>query len=332
MSEITAAPAEALAPGGTDAPAAPPAETKPPEAKPVDPKAELEATLKKLGGLKVKAGGKEHTIDSMDKLLRYAQRGLPVEQSLEEIAKARAEIDPIKDLFLKMREGTEDEAEAALERLLDSGKLDKVAERRLRRQFEREKSMEGLSPRERELATQLEQERAQKTRLEEQQRQLHEQRQKAAEEQQVAAIRNHMAGAVSEALKLMDLGSEKLDAIAIEFMKPVIRASLNAGMSLDPAALAEKVGPLFEQMHRYQLKTAKQKPYLSEAVQEALANADDETLLKFFGSEVGKKYRQALLKQLNGSPKPVNGAAAATATPEQGTTTGTGKWDPRRMF
>lgn len=330
MTDVTAAPVEAAAPTGEAAPVAP-AEPKAPEApKAVDPKAELEALLKKSGGLKVKAGGKEHTIDSMDKLLRYAQRGLPVEQSLEEVARARAELDPIKDLFLKMREGSEEEAESALERLLDSGKLDKLAEKRLRRQFEREKSMEHLSPRERELSTQLEQERAEKARLTEQQRRIQEAQQKRAEEAQVSAIRDHMAQAVGEALKMMDLGSEKLDAIAIEWMKPVIRASLNAGMPIDPAALAEKVGPMFEQMHKYQLKTAKQKPYLSEAVQEALASADDETLLKFFGTEVGKKYRQALLRRLDGGPK--TATPAPTTSNDSTSATAPMKWDPRRMF
>ena len=46
--------------------------------------------------------------------------------------------------------------EAALEKLLDSGKLDKVAEKRLKRLYEREQKMEGLSPRERELQAELE--------------------------------------------------------------------------------------------------------------------------------------------------------------------------------
>lgn len=321
MSEVTAAPAEAVASAPETAPAAPVAETP----KPVDPRVELEAALKKAGGLKVKAGGKEHTIDSLDKALRLMQRGLPVEQSLEEVARAKSELAPMQALLEQLQSGDEDAAESALEKLLDSGKLDKVAERRLRRQFEREKSMEGLTPRERELAAALEQERAEKSKLTEERTRAQKQREEAIERQQVEAIQNHMAGVIDEAFKLLDLGDGRLDAMALNFMKPIIRASLNAGMPLDPQVLADKVGPMLESLHKRQLVAAKSKPYLSEAVQEALKEADDATLLKFFGSDIGKKYRRALLGQLNGgtqaqAPK----TTEAPATPQ--------KWDPRRLY
>lgn len=329
MSDVTPAPVEATAPTPTDAPAQPPSEAKPPEPpKPVNPLAEVEAALKKAGGLKVKAGGKEHVIDSLEKAVRYMQRGLPVEQSLEEVARARAEVEPVKALLAQLQSGDEEQAEQALERLLDSGKLDKVAERRLRRLYEREKSMEGLSPRERELAAALEQERGAKAKLEAERKQAEERQRAANEERQVAAVREHMAQAVGEAFKQLDLGDGKLEAIALEFMKPVIRATLNAGLPLDPKALAERVGPMLEQVHKFQLKAAKQKPYMSEAVQEALKDADDETLLRFFGSDIGKRYRAALLKQIQGGgSKP-----AAPASPTTDAGKAPERWDPRRIL
>lgn len=297
----TAAPAEGGAPA---APAAAP--------KPIDPRLELESALKKAGGLKFKAGGKEVTVDSIEKLTRYAQRGLPVEESLEQVAKQRAEIEPVRALLEQLQSGDEDAAEAALEKLLDSGKLDKVAERRLRRQFEREKEMEQLSPREKELRAALEQERGEKKKLADAQKAAEEQRAKAMEEQQTARVRQHIEGNVIETLKSLDL-PPKLAPIAVEFMKPIIRASLNAGVGLDPAVLAEKVRPMFDQLFEYKTR-----------------NLEGEKLLSLFGGDVGRKYRQALLAQLNGS-KP---AAVEPPKPEgeRSSTSTKPAWDPRRMF
>lgn len=322
MSDVVAAPAEAVAPSNAsnEVPATP-------AAAPVDPRLELEAAFKKAGGLKFKAGGKEHSIDSLEKLTRYAQRGLPVEQSLEEVSRARAELEPMQRLLQQLQSGTEDEAESALEKLLDSGKLDKVAERRLRRQFDKEQSMAGMSPRERELAAQLEQERGEKGKLTAEREAFQKQQAEAQEAQQVQAIQNHMGSAIGEALKLMDLGDGRLDAMAVNFMKPIIRATLNAGQQLDPATLAERVGPMLDAMHKHQIKSAKTKPYMAEAVQEALKDADDATLLKFFGSDVGKAYRRALLGQLQGGSTPRSAAPAAS-----GEAQAPGKWDPRRLY
>jgi len=294
----------------TDTPAQPGGETKPATpAAPPDPKAELGAMLKKLGGLKVKAAGKEHVIDSVEKLERYAQRGIPVDQSYEELAKVRAEVEPVKELFAKLRSGSEDEVEAALEQLLDRGVIDKVAERRLRRQYEREQQMEGLSERERALARALEQERNEKSRLAAEQKRLAEQQQRAQEEQQVQAIKGYIGDVITKSLETMGL-PPKLEPLAGNFMKPIISAALRAGMPLDPAVLAEKVSPLFDEMLQYRTKSL-----------------EGEALLKFLGGgEVSKKFRAALLAQLSaskpGAGTPVETKPAAAPAREV--------WDPRK--
>ena len=307
MSEVTPAPAEAIASTPEAAPETP-AAGEPKPAQPIDPKLELEAVLKKLGGLEVKAGGKTHKVDSLEKLMRYAQRGLPVEQSLEEVAKAKAEIAPVKELFAKLQSGSEDEAEAALEQLMDRGVIDKVAERRLRRQFEREKSMEGLSPREREMAQELEAERLRRSKLEETQKQAEERQRAAVEEQQVRAAQEHIGNAIVATLKELDL-PDKLDALALEFMKPMIRASLNAGMAIDPHALAEKVRPVLDQLFEYQVR-----------------NLEGERLLKRFPPEVAKKYRAALLAQLDASKTAAPAEVRKVEAPKAPA------WDPRKLW
>ncbi len=273
----------------------------------VDPKLELEAMLKKMGGLEVTAGGKKHKVDSVEKLIRYAQRGLPVESSLEEIGRQRAELEPVAALFEKLRNGSDEEQESALEKLLDSGKLDKVAERRIRRQYEREQKMEHLTPRERELQAALDEERGGRAKLEKEREEATKKEAAVIEQQQVTAVKTHISGAITKTLEMLSLG-DKLEPIAVEFMKPIIRASLNAGISLDPSVLAEKVTPILEQLFEHQTR-----------------NLDGDALLKKMGGEVGKRYRAALRAQLTGGGKAAAKVEEKPAEPVK-------PWDPRKMF
>jgi hypothetical protein len=224
------------------------------------------------------------------------------------LAQQRAKLEPVAALLQQLQGGDEDAAEAALEKLLDSGKLDKVAEKRLRRIYEREKSMEGLSERERSLSEQLERERGEKTRLAQEREAQEKQRAAAQEAQQVEAIQAHIGGAIEKSLEMMQL-PPKLEALAVNFMKPIIRASLQAGMPLDPQVLAERVGPLFDEMLSYKAR-----------------NLDGEQLLKFLGDDAGRKVRQALLARLPGqkagAPKETKPAESAAGP----------KWDPRRIL
>jgi hypothetical protein len=184
-----------------------------------------------------------------------------------------------------------------------------VAERRLRRIYEREQELEKLSPREREYASALEQERTQRQRLENEQKAARERQEQAQEQAQVESIKAHIGTNITKALENMGLPA-KLEPLAVEFMKPVIRASLEAGMPLDPGVLAEKVGPLFDEMLSYKAK-----------------NLEGDALLKFLGDDVGRKVRKALLAQLKGgekaAAKPVEVREAPKSAPA---------WDPRKMF
>lgn len=307
MSDAPTAPTDAAPVEAPAAEAAPPA--APPKA--LTPQEELEAVLRKVGGLEVKANGKTHKVDSADKLLRYVQRGLPVASELERLAQQRAQLEPIAAIMQQLQAGDEDAAEAALEQLLDSGKLDKVAERRLRRMYEAEKRLEGLSPREREMAQELEREKGERQRLLEERQKLEQQRQAQEEETQVAAIKQHIGGAITKTLETMQL-PPKLEPLAVEFMKPIIRAALQAGMPLDPAVLAERVSPIFDELLTYKARSL-----------------DGEALLKFLGDDAGTKVRKALLARLQGAPKAEAPKAAPAAPGGTGPAAG---WDPRKMW
>lgn len=315
MSDTTAAPAAPAAPT-TNAPAEAtlsPADTgAKPAAAPPSAQERLEAVLREVGGLEVKAGGKTHKVDSVEKLLRYAQRGLPVEQSLETLAKQRAELEPVAQVLSQLRDGDEDGAEAALERLLDSGKLDRIAERRLRRLYEREQQMSGMSERERTMAQQLETERAERMKLAKEREDFQRRQVEAQEAQQVDAIKTHIGENIAKSLELMGL-PPRLEAVAVNLMKPIIAASIRAGVALDAQTLADRVQPVFDELLAYRTK-----------------NAEGEALLKLFGDDVGRKYRKALLAKLESgqAPKQTQGTSAKS---EEGPTTPKG-WDPRRIF
>jgi hypothetical protein len=272
MADEVAAPAVVATP----APVEPAKELTP--AAVIDPKQELEAMLKKMGGLEVNAGGKKHKVDSVEKLIRYAQRGLPVESSLEEIGRQRAELEPVAQLLQQLQNGSEDEAEAALEKLIDS-KLEKA------------------------------------------QQEIEKKQQAAQEAQQVASVKSHISGGIVKALELLDFkvagdpnapddaNARKLEPIAVEFMKPIIRAMLNAGRPLDPEVLAEKVRPMLDQLFEYQTR-----------------GLEGEALLKRLGPDVGKRMRAALLAQLNG------GGAKAAPKASEAPSEPKSIWDPRKMF
>lgn len=307
-----AAPAAPAADGPSDATLSPADTGAKPAAPQPTAQERLEAVLREVGGLEVKAGGKTHKVDSVEKLLRYAQRGLPVEQSLETLAKQRAELEPVAQVLAQLRNGDEDGAEAALERLLDSGKLDKIAERRLRRLYEKEQQMSGMSERERAMAQQLEAERAERMKLAKEREEFQQRQQQAQEAQQVEAIKTHIGENIAKSLELMGL-PPRLEAVAVNLMKPIIASSIRAGVALDPQTLADKVSPLFDELLAYRTK-----------------NAEGEALLKLFGDDVGRKYRKALLSKLE------SGQATATKAPSPGKQSETpapaGGWDPRRVF
>lgn len=305
-------PVAPVAPAAAPANGAPPPEVKT-EAAP-DPKAELAAALKKVGGFKVKAGGKEHTIDSLEKMERFIQRGIPVEQQLEAVAKERSELTPLAAFRSKLQaaqeSGDDGAVEAILSEMVDEKLLTKVAERRLRREYEKEKSMEGMSAREKQLAAELEQERSEKTRIAAEKKKRDEEAQTQVEQQQLQAVRQHIEGNVIGALKLLDL-PEKLSPLVVDFMKPVIRASLNAGIGLDPQVLADKVRPVLDQLFEYQMK-----------------NLDGEKLLAKLGP-VERNYRKALLAKMNGTqPAQTNTATQSGEKKESAPTV----WDPRRPY
>ena len=279
--------------GDTGKGAAPKSETKPAE---------------DFRPFKVKAGGKEHDIKSREQMERILQRGLPYQQTLEEIASERAKVEPVAAALKMLSEGDEDSALEVLSGLLGDEKLVKVAEKRLMREVEKQRRMEGLTDRERQMLTEndrLKGEREQWTRQQQQAQQQAEQQRAQAGIQQAS---QHIAQSVSAALEQLGLPKE-LGPQSMAAVRPLVAASISAGQPIDPKALAEEL-----------------REYHQSAVQWTASQLQGQPLLDFFGPSVVKAFKAAVLAQMRGgqaaTPPPASGTPSGTPSPQ--------RWDPRK--
>lgn len=245
-----------------------------------DYKAELNALLKKAG-LKVKAGGKEHEIQDIDHLLRNASKGIPIHQSIQELEMTKQQLEPIARLIQQLKNGDEGTQQEILSKLLGRERFLGLSEKALRRQFQEEEELSKLSPRERDMQMQLKRHQEELKQLQRIKQQQEVERMTQQEQQQVQAYRNHIGENVSKALEILGLPKE-LNGEAVDHMKPVIARMLKNNIPLDPHFLAE----VAEKKYNAQL-------------QHRTRNLKGEALLKFFGPEVVKEFRMALLASYN---------------------------------
>jgi hypothetical protein len=255
----------------------------------------------------VKAGGKEHEIKSREQMERILQRGLPIHQSLEELRAEREKLEPVTAALRALAEGDEDSAMEVLEQLMGD-KFAKVAERRLMREVEREKKMSGFTERERQQAAELERLQTQRAQWERQQAQAQQAAQKQRAEAGITQASQHIAETVGGVLESLGLPKD-LGPASMAALRPLISASIAAGTPLDKAALADEV-----------------REYHATALQWATKGLTGKALLDFFGPDVGKAYKAALLEQHRGraaAPTPSGGAPTKPTEPAA-------TWDPRR--
>lgn len=262
--------------------------TAPEQAPEVDP---LEEALARKP-VRVKAGGKEREIRSRADIEKYIQKGLPIAESLKELADTRSQLEPVAKALEALRGDDPAQALELLEGLMGP-RFVRVAEARLMRELEREKATEGMTERERAMHQELERVKAERAQAAEQARR-HEEAQRQAEEQRhVTALRQHIQGEVSGALESLGL-PPTLEAHAMAWARPLVEASIRAGQPLDRESLATEV-----------------QQTIRDGVTWATRSLSGKALLDFFGAETKAKYRAALLEEVRGggqAPRPVAGA------------------------
>ncbi len=305
MSDAAAVPTAAPATAPTETPAGGPA----PEVK-ADPMAEALAALDKAGGLRIKAGGKEHKLTS-EQVRRRLEQAMPVEAALESVAKQRQELEPKAKLLETLENGTDDEREAALEKLLGS-KFLSVAEKRLIRQMEQEQKFDGMSERERALAQQLEQERGEKSKLAQEKAAFEKAQRDAEESAEVARYQQQIGEVCVAALKQLEL-PDKMEPMALRLIKPILHELMAQGQMPTPDFLASRIDEV-----------------LTGLVEWRFSGARSETALKRFAPAL-REYSAAQLKAIQSSRQ----APAAPPSAEKQSGDSVGKmvsiWDPRKM-
>ena len=270
---------------------------------------EFEALLKARGGaLKVKAGGKEHDVKSLDQLIRYAQRGIPYEQSATELAEQRSKLEPVLGL-LQALNGDDDTAQQALDALLGERHV-KLAERRLLKEMQKEKSLEGYSEREKQMARQLQSLQQQQAKAEAERKDASTRAEQQAQQARLAQHGKHLSEVAMKALETAGLPTQ-LGPESLALLRPLMEASLRSGQELDPQALAEELTA----QHQAQLKWA-------------TSNLEGEKLLDFLGPELAKRYGAALLARHRGGQPQGSSSGATSSAP----TPKSEKWDPRRLW
>lgn len=270
----------------------------------VDP---FEEALSKSGGFKVKAGGKEHVVKDKAHLERILQRGIPVEESLRELASEKQKMQPLMQALQSLSQGDEDAALGILEQLLGGDKLDKVSEKRLMRFVEKQKRLEGLSERERAMAEEVERLKSEKAKFEAERKRQEQEAMTQREAQQAHQLKQHIATEVGGALEMAGLPQE-LTIHALKLMQPLVESSIRAGQPLDRATLA-----------------AEAKEGLASMLKGLAGSLKGDQLLSFFGDDIGKQYKAALREQIR-QKRGVPATSSSQAKPEAGEA----GWDPRQ--
>lgn len=285
------------------------------EAKPVDAQAKP-PEAPKWDGIEYTVKGQKRREADPERVRRLVERGAGFEAELENVAKSKAELAPLAELRELLERGDEDAIERALEGKLGQ-RLDKIAERRLMRQLQREDQFKDMTPRERQMAEALERANAERESLSSQQKAAAERAKQEAEQAEVAKYQGAITDSITKTLDALKL-PPKLDALAASFMQPLLKAELESGMLLDPAARAEKVEAVLSGIQEWRL-----------------ANLEGEALLKALGPGVDKKVRAALLARLEGVQQqaaPAQQPSASSQGQQRATgTTHTPLWDPRRL-
>lgn len=245
-----------------------------------DYKAQINELLKKAG-LKVKAGGREHDVQDLDHLMRNASKGIPIHQSLQELEQTKAQLEPVARIIQQLKNSDPEQQQEILMRLLGKERFLGLSEKALRKQFAEEEELSKLSPRERDMQQRLRAQQEELKALQKMRQQQEQEHLSRQEQMQVQAYRNHIGENVSKALEILGLPAD-LNSTAVDAMKPVIRRMLENNIPLNPELLAEVVERQNQGQLMHRAKTLK-----------------GEALLKFFGPEIEKSFREAILEKMN---------------------------------
>jgi hypothetical protein len=280
--------------GGAGKPA--PAKEKPAEAeatKPEAPKepdldAQLAAALK-AKGLKLKAKGKELPVDSLDKLLHYANKAFGGENSFEEANKLREEYEPIRGLL----EQAKTNPRAVVERLLGAQVSQKVAEDILTEAMQAEKRRESVPEHLRPYMDENQRLRDELARRDAEHERARAEAEATAQKERLQRTFEEVKTNAFEALKSAGFPQEMAPAL-VRRLAPYMEENVALGSPHNPAALAALMKEDLQAEHA--------------AIAKGFVEAKDGAGLEaWLGPDVTKLLmRHALNRHRGGNGQPVN--------------------------
>lgn len=274
------APAPAPAPEAA-APATPVEGEKPAASAPADPMQEFDALLKKTP-LKFKAGGKERGVGSVKELLRYAEQAVGLQTKAQELAAREEKARLVEERDARLSRARNGRERAAILREYHGEAFDEAAEEAILERIELERSMQTLTPAERQLRQEAEEARAELARMKAEQQRREEEAQQASERQEYEATRAHLADIATKALQALKLPKEAAPD-AMRRLAVAIHRATALGLELDPQTLAAEVvkdtAPTFRN-------------YTS--------GLEGDALLDFLGPEVSLRVSRALVARHEG--------------------------------
>lgn len=291
---------EAAAPA---APAAPVASDVPVESQPVapvDPYAEFDGVLKKTP-LKYKANGKEHVVQSAADVRRKLEKVHGIEARAEELTAREAKAAEVLNLKQRIRESKDTRERIQLLRELAGEGFDEAAEEAIYERIQREKSMEGLTPSERQAREEAAALKERIAKYEAAEKQAEADRQAKEDESEFNTLREHIAGVTVKALSAAGLPKEAAPDAGRRLAALIARAQ-QRGLPLQPEDLSEQA-----------VKWA------GDDFKAYTTPLDGEALIGFLGEAVVQKASRAWLARSQGvtAPKAVVPMPKPEAAPQQ---------------
>lgn len=277
---------------------------------PPDPKAELNAALKKAG-VKLKAKDREYVPKDIDDLTSKAQRVYGLETELERFKAEKSEVDTIKQWRAAVEADDEDAATRAFDLL--SPKAQQNAAKWLQRKAQSYEQERELSPEAREYKRMMEERESQLREYQDRERKAREESERS---ERVARVREAHASAlnvakgVTQALKASDKVAPTLVPLVARHMRVAFEVAAATGEPVDESAVLAQVQDNVRSDVLEQFSTVAD-------------GMDDEALFDAMGEKVAKRLMRVALARRGRAP--VRQAEVATREEPKGET----KKDPR---
>lgn len=247
------------------------------------PQDKAEAALRKLlkkAPIKTKSGDREFTVDDFDHVKRSVSMERHFSKVGETLKKEREELESQREMLNKFMSGDYDMAKGLLEK--QPAVMQAVA-RALHEKYEQEQKFAGMSPEQRQIASENEKLRAQLAEVQREREQQLAQARQLEEQRLYEATRQEME---QNLISILEAGKipKALAPTMIRRLAPIVEQHMALETKLEPAELAQMV-----------------KDEVFEEQRALFGGLEGDDLLGMVGEDVAKKIAAAYVARVRGS-------------------------------